>query len=113
MDFHQARIAHIGFKSKLRSILYGNTIDETPVLSEHECALGKWIYSHALPQYGSIPEMQELEEVHRQIHTVARELLALYDAGEKEKAREGLARINEIAEQLINLLTVIEKKAQG
>ena len=69
LDFEQARARHLLFKSRLRSILYGIEIDEAPVLSHFECNVGKWIYGHALKTYGHIPEMQELEKVHADIHT--------------------------------------------
>ena len=110
LDFNQARIAHIGFKSKLRSILYGNSTEEEPVKSEYECAVGKWIYGHALERYGNIPEMAELERVHASIHEAARELLALYHEGQQEEARQGLGKVNAIADELIRLLSLIEKK---
>ena len=79
LDFEQAKAKHLLFKSKLRSILYGAKLtDEAPVLSHFECTVGKWIYNHALKAYGHIPEMQELEKVHADIHTSARQLVALY-----------------------------------
>jgi hypothetical protein len=112
LDFQQARMKHIGFKSKLRSILFGSETNIEPVASEYECAVGKWIYGHALETYGNIPEMAELEKVHKDIHSTARELLALYQSGRQEEARQGLYRINEIADVLVHLLDVIEQKVK-
>ncbi len=111
LDFEQAKAKHLLFKSKLRSILYGAQLnDEAPVLSHYECAVGKWIYSHALKAYAHIPEMLELEKVHADIHTSAGELVALYKEGKVEEARKGLILMEKIADHLVGLLTLVEHK---
>ena len=111
LDFEQAKAKHLLFKSKLRSILYGAQLsDEAPVLSHFECTVGKWIYNHALKVYGHIPEMQELEKVHADIHTSARKLVALYKDGKEEEARRGLADMEKIADHLVGLLAIVEHK---
>jgi PAS domain S-box-containing protein len=111
LDFEQAKAKHLLFKSKLRSILYGaQLIDEAPVLSHYECTVGKWIYNHALKAYGHIPEMQELEKIHADIHTSARELVALYKDGKEEEARRGLTGMEKIADHLVGLLAIVEHK---
>jgi len=101
---------HIAFKSKLRSVLYGSGLDEEPIVSQYECSLGKWIYGGAIVRYGHIPQMRELEHVHVLIHEAARDLLNLYHAGRVEEARNGLSRINEIAEHLVSLLDQVEER---
>lgn len=108
LDFEQAKAKHLLFKSRLRSILYGLTVDEAPVLSHFECGVGKWIYGHALEAYGQLPEMQELERTHADIHTSARRLVALYRAGEVEEARQGLSEMEQIADRLVGLLDTLE-----
>ena len=75
LDFEQARSKHLLFKSRLRSILYDIDIDEAPVLSHFECSVGQWIYKHALQVYGHLPEMIELEKVHKDIHISVKEIL--------------------------------------
>ncbi len=110
LDFEQAKAKHLLFKSRLRSILYGEKIDETPVLSHFECAVGKWIYGYALKTYGGMPEMQELEKVHEDIHTTAKHLVKLYKEGNIEEARGGLSDMEKIADHLISLLTILENK---
>jgi signal transduction histidine kinase len=110
LDFEQAKAKHLLFKSRLRSILYGEIIDETPVLSHFECAVGKWIYGYALKTYGWIPEMHELEKVHEDIHTSAKQLVKLYKTGNIEEARGGLADMEKIADHLVGLFTILENK---
>ena len=110
LDFQLARQKHILFKTNLRSILYGVTIDHAPVISQYECSVGKWIYGHALEDYKDIPEMVVLEKVHADIHICARKLVSLYENGKVEEARKGLIEMESIADHLINLLTEIEAK---
>lgn len=113
LDFEQARTKHFLFKSRLRALLYGLAVDEAPVLSEHECTVGKWIYGHALTTYGHIPEMLELEKVHAAIHSRARELVRWYKDGKVYAARTGLTGIDTIADQLMQLLTAVQQKVEA
>ena len=55
--------------------------------------MGKWIYGHALDQYGYLPEIHELERIHAEIHICARELISDYEAGKVIEAREGLQKM--------------------
>ncbi len=112
LDFTQAKAKHLLFKSKLKSMLYGMEMEETPLISHYECAVGKWIYGHALNDFGHIPEMHELEKVHSDIHLSARKLIALYKSGNIEEARKGLEEMELIADHLIGLLSTVELKVQ-
>lgn len=110
-DFEQARIKHIQFKNNLRSLLFGiSDINEDAVVSERACAVGKWIYDYALQAYGYIPEMQELEIIHKELHHTAKGLVTLYNSGNVIEAREGMPSIEKIAENLISTLSTVEKK---
>jgi PAS domain S-box-containing protein len=113
LDFEQAKAKHLLFKSNLRSILYGLQVDEAPVISHTECAVGKWIYDHALESYGQFEEMHQVEKVHADMHQTARSLVAKYHAGQVEEARSGLVEMEKIAENLVLLLTVLEEKIKA
>ncbi|MGV3539890.1 MAG: CZB domain-containing protein [Rufibacter sp.] len=110
-DFEQARIKHVLFKSKLRALLYGATVDLEPVLSVSHCSLGKWIEEVALPKAGHLPEVTELDKVHHQMHELARTLWRKYQAGQQEEALQGLDLVDETAQKLLSLLDEIERKA--
>jgi PAS domain S-box-containing protein len=113
LDFEQARSKHLLFKSRLRSILYDIPVEEGPVLSHHECSVGKWIYGHALAAYGHIPEMHELEMVHADIHISARKLVAMHKEGRTKDARNGLSEMEAVADKLVSLLSIIETKLEN
>lgn len=113
LDFEQARAKHLLFKTKLRSYLYGIPIDETALVNYTLCEVGQWIYGHALEKFGHIPEMQELEKVHKKLHIYTSELVDLYKKGKIENAREGLGTIELIASNLTALLSITELKAKS
>ncbi|WPQ64812.1 PAS domain-containing protein [Chitinophaga sancti] len=110
LEFDQARTRHLQFKTQLRSLVYGAAIDTAPLLSEHECALGVWMYEHALQRYSHIEEMQQLEQVHTDIHICAKKLIGLYESGNEEAARNGLTEMEAIADKLVGLLSIIEQQ---
>ena len=110
-DFQDAKTKHLQFKSNLRSVLFGETLEnENQVVSHTDCPVGKWIYEHALTTYIDLPELIELEKVHERIHSVARELLNLYKNGKVEEARNGLNKMESVAEELILMLHKVESK---
>jgi PAS domain S-box-containing protein len=114
LDFQEAKAKHLEFKSRLRSILYGEMLeDETPVVSQYECPVGKWLYNKALLEYNHIPELFELEKTHADIHLAARNLINLYKAGNIPDAWKGLVTMEKIADHLVNLLNIVEFKVTG
>ncbi len=109
-DFEQARIKHVLFKSKLRAMLYGVSIDIEPVLSAAHCSLGKWIEEVAVPNLGQWPQVKELDQVHQEMHSIARRLWNLHQAGEEDHALAGLEQIDANAEKLLSILDELEQK---
>ncbi|WP_375447450.1 ATP-binding protein [uncultured Fibrella sp.] len=113
-DFQQAKANHLRFKSRLRAILYGETSEqESTVLSQYACEVGRWIYGRALVDYEHIPEVHELERVHASIHVVARDMVRQYHDGHVDEARRGLLTMEQIADQLVDLLQLVEEKVAG
>ena len=114
LDFQQAKAKHLLFKSRLRAILYdeGNAADSR-VLSQYACEVGKWLYSHALIHYEDIPEVYALEYVHSQLHRIARDLIDRYQQGNITEARQGLSEMERLADQLVNLLQLVESKVSA
>jgi PAS domain S-box-containing protein len=110
LDFERAKALYSLFATKLRSILHGSEIDSGPVLSHTQSPFGKWLYDHALKNYGHLPEMRSLEKAHLKIHQAANNLFVLYKKGKIEEAREGLSDLEMIGADLTGLLAVLEKK---
>lgn len=111
--FEQMRAEHLAFKFRLWSILYGETVDQDPVLSRDESSTSRWMYAYGLPVYGHLPDVQNLDKVHTTLHTVARQLVAWYQEGKVAEARQGLPAVEQLTQELNTLLTAVEKEITG
>ena len=78
--------------------------------SPKECALGKWLYSAGLKEYGSLAEMQTLEAMHRQFHELVREVVTLRVRGDDRAAEGQFAQAEPLSRRIIELLTTVERK---
>ncbi|MGA3327299.1 MAG: chemotaxis protein CheW [Terriglobia bacterium] len=114
LDFASARSKHQLWKSKLRDFLDGKgTLTAAQAASYKDCALGKWLYSSGLEEFGDIAEMQQLEKLHQRFHEVVREVITLKASGDSARCEQELARVESQSDQIISLLTVIEQQVAG
>jgi len=111
VDLQQLRIKHILYKSKVRSILYGGTFDET--FFSHTGPVSFWMNSTGLAKYGHEPEMKSLANLNSDLNTIALELIRLYQSGSIDVAHDGLKKIEKKSEEFLNLLSTLETKLAG
>ena len=112
-DFEGALVKHLLFKSKLRSFLYGTNIAESPIRDPDICTLGQWIRERRTGAYALLTkEMTELDTLHRQLHKGASRLMGLRQSGQSEAGIMGLADLQPLIDQLINLLTMLQAQLQ-
>jgi hypothetical protein len=109
-DFESALVKHLHFKSRLRSFLYGNGLEEGPLRNPEQCSLGQWIASRIRGPYAHIPEARLLDQAHVRIHKEANRLMDLHQAGAVETAIAGFHVVQLIAEDITQLLRTIEDK---
>ena len=112
-DFDSALVKHLLFKSKLRSFLYGSGISEAPIRDPEACIFGQWITNTVLKKYPRIPESQELNRAHIKIHQEANRLMDLQQQGHQDRAIEGLAEVNRLADQITQLLRTLEQNIRA
>jgi hypothetical protein len=110
--FESAKIKHIVFKSKVKSYLYGSDTPLEPILNFRQCSFGEWIYEIGLTRFNHLPEMHQLEKVHRDIHEHAAHLVNLKQADRTETALAGLPKLEQLAESIVVLLKQIQDKAE-
>lgn len=110
--FESARIKHIVFKSKVKSYLYGTDTPLEPILNYKACSFGHWIYDIGLTRFNHLPEMHQLEKVHRDIHEYATHLVNLKKDNRTETALAGLPQLETLAENILKLLHQIQIKAE-
>jgi Chemoreceptor zinc-binding domain len=109
-EFESARLKHILFKARLRSFLYGVGSNEMPVRDADVCPLGQWIQAVALPRFGHLPETAQLDAAHRRLHLLANQLMDLHQSGHQEEAMRGLRQTNPLTEEVLQLLSTLERK---
>ncbi|QKG52837.1 hypothetical protein [Hymenobacter sp. BRD67] len=108
LDFQQARVKQVLFKSRLRSVLYGVREAEPGLFSMKENPLGQWLTTVLKPQYGHRPEVATIERLLRQTLDTGQGLVRQYQRGELEQARTGLEQIERLATEIEQQLTSVE-----
>ncbi|MCR5889188.1 hypothetical protein LRS06_15730 [Hymenobacter sp. J193] len=109
LDFQQARIKQVLFKSRLRSVLYGVREAEPTLFSLRDNPLAQWLDSIIKPQYGLIPETREIERAISQMLDTGQALVRQYQRGQLEEARAGLEQIDGFALRIEALLQKLEQ----
>jgi hypothetical protein len=101
LDFQQARIKQVLFKSRLRSVLYG--------VREAENPFGQWLATVVKPQYSTRPEVRAMEQNLQATLQAGQALVTQYQRGQIEEARTGLSTVNNYADKMEELLQALEK----
>ena len=110
-DFTEIRLQHIAWRSRLNDFLEGKkSITEEEATSPKACSVGKWLYSTGMKKYGSMPEMQELEKVHIELHMTVKNIITLQRAGNISAQKEELEKLDKILRNIMFLLVDIEEK---
>jgi two-component system chemotaxis sensor kinase CheA len=110
-DFAVARSKHRQWVERLREFLEGKTVLTVEQAGSHKgCALGKWLYSTGLREYGDIPEMLELEKTHAGFHALVKTIVTLRTAGHHAQAEQESEDVNRTSGKVIELLTAVEKR---
>lgn len=112
-DFEGALVKHLLFKSKLRSFLYGTNLAEGPIRDPDVCALGQWIRERRAGLYADLPEMRQLDQMHRRLHEQANRLMDLRLAGQAEAGIARLAEVQPLTDQITALLTTLQARLQA
>ncbi len=111
LDVSKARQQHDHWIVRLQQFLQGKTklmTDQAGAASE--CALGKWLYSAGVEDYGNTSEMQALETAHRQFHELVREVSTHKANGSQSEAERALLNVELLWKKTLELLTQAEKR---
>ena len=109
-DFPAIRLMHMSWKQRLIDFLNGKEIETTERLSYKECDLGTWIYSDGMAKYGKMPEMQDLEKIHKEMHSVVERVVKMKRSGSISAVEQELAKIEHLSQRLYSLLIIIEDR---
>ena len=109
LDFQQARIKQVLFKSRLRSILYGVREPDETLFSLPDNPLGAWLHAVVRPHYGTTPTYQQLEQELQRMLLTGRALVRQHQQGKLEESRAGLEQLDAHAARIEQLLLALEK----
>ena len=111
LDFALARRRHLEWTDRLRQFLDGKTALTAEQAGSHKgCALGKWLYSNGLKEYGDIAEIVELEKIHAAFHALVKQIVALRAAGHGAQAEQAYGDVKPTSAKIVELLTEAERK---
>lgn len=114
MTFRTFKVKHRAWTTRLKDFLEGKGgLTEEQAISHKDCSLGKWMYAEGLEHYKTIPEMKGLEKAHISLHETVRSIVKLKNDGRAAEADAQYLKIGPISNEIINLLTVIEKKVSA
>jgi len=81
-DFTDIRLQHVTWRVKLNDFLDGKpSMTEEQATSHKACDVGKWLYSVGMKKYGTMPEIQELEKIHVELHSTVKNIIMLKQSG--------------------------------
>ena len=111
IDFARVKMAHRGWRLRLRRFLDGSEdIDGKQLGSHRDCELGKWIYAEGLPNYGNLQDVRDLEQKHKDMHALVKEVVQLKHAGNIAEAEREFAAVSASAEAVVALLDSVERQ---
>jgi methyl-accepting chemotaxis protein len=110
-ELRSARAAHMTWKTKLRGFLDGNVqLDKSSSFAHTDCAFGKWYHGVGLDEFSHLPEIQQINAPHKELHELIKQIVTLEDRGEISRAEDEYKKIGPLSDQIIALLTRIEEK---
>jgi methyl-accepting chemotaxis protein len=110
LDFASAKSKHLTWKSRLRDFLDGKeSLSESQAVSHRDCDLGKWLYSQGMKRYGKHAEMQELETIHAEMHSIIRDVVGYKHADKTGLAEQHFEAVGPMSETIIELLSRLEE----
>ena len=95
--------AHINGDAKLEVV---GTADHT------QCRLGGWYYAEGHAKCGSMSSFRAMEEPHKRIHALGREIITLVDHGRHEKAKTKFKEMEAVSAQVISLLDSLNRECK-
>jgi len=109
-----AKSDHMLWKKRLTELLLGRAqIRSSEVTDHHSCRFGKWYYSDGKAMYGSLAAFRAIEEPHRQIHAIARQVVELHEAGNKTEAQRLVEQLTGPTAQVLAHLDELHHMATG
>lgn len=117
IDVDTAIAAHENWKLRLQNYLDGKSSEELKpevVCLDDRCDLGKWLHGAGKMRLGAYPAFSVLIARHKYFHVQASTVVALVQAGEKDKAAQTLGTgYRHASNQVVLLLKELKRGLAG
>lgn len=116
LDIDKAIAAHENWKQRLQDYLDGKSTEELKpevVCLDDRCDLGKWLHGPGKMRLGGYPAFSVLVARHQYFHAQASSVVALAQAGQKDKATQTLGSSYRYASNQVVLLLKELKRGLG
>ena len=111
IDFLDAIIRYVSWRVRLRGFLEDkDNVTESDVGSHKECDFGKWLYSEGLSRYGTMREIAEVEDIHKQLHETALRIVRLGGQRDTMAASQALSAFETLSLRMLSLLVTLQQK---
>ncbi|MEW5728954.1 MAG: methyl-accepting chemotaxis protein [Pseudomonadota bacterium] len=103
-----AKSDHMLWKKRLAQMLVGKAgLSESEVTDHRSCRLGKWYYGDASRCYHDNPAFKSLEAPHAAVHEAAREIVRLFNGGDRIAAMEEYKKLEAASKEVVGGLTTL------
>jgi methyl-accepting chemotaxis protein len=105
----KAKSAHMVFIGKIKAHLDGvSRLDPDALPSHTTCAFGKWYQSKGREFFGSNPLFTGIDDPHAQVHSLGRQAVQAFNAGDPIKARALCTQMETTSMALVDMLDKLE-----
>ncbi len=109
-----AKSDHRIFLGKISSCLKGSlSLDPSQLPDHHNCRFGKWYDTDGHAACGMLPSFKSINSSHAKIHSLAKEAVATYNAGDKAKAERIYRDMEGLSEEIASMLDDIKSECHS
>lgn len=83
---------------------------DTILESAEVCALGVWIHATGLQKHRKLPEMAQLDIIHKEFHSQANTVLRALRQKQNKRAESSYQKSRDLSRRVVYLLSAIEFK---
>lgn len=107
-----AREDHKAFVNRVKAATDGDIQLRQEDMPDHRtCRFGKWYYGSGNITCAHLPTYKEIEHIHEQIHTLAKEALRYKQEGNESKADEVMKKVTSLSEEIALKLNELQQEA--
>ncbi|MGD0281258.1 MAG: methyl-accepting chemotaxis protein [Dissulfurispiraceae bacterium] len=107
-----AKSDHRIFMGKIYSVLKGHaSLDPSKLPDHHSCRFGKWYDTDGKAVCGMLPSFKTIYQPHEKIHSLAKESVSAFLAGDKSKAEDIYRQMDEISKEMTIMLDKIKSES--